>query len=262
MEKGMSAATEFVMNYIHNERNNIDFYVKKCLEQQYCEFTSEYQVEETLSLMLNNFLEQLNDEEKKQIRTYTGYQFKNINAILRNNWNYEVNGTLTLELQEEYLLLADAIRKIIYKAPFIPFDLKVYRGVSISAFRDYHITKLEDLIYLKNHYLFEDGFTSTSFIKEKCFYNKDIYTITGKPNILIEYLIPKGSDDGVPLLTEDISYSKELDEFLINSSSLFQVIDVQINEERQVAYLKVLLIPERIWNYQDYQKERETELRR
>ena len=34
MEKGMSAATEFVMNYIHNERNNIDFYVKKCLEDR------------------------------------------------------------------------------------------------------------------------------------------------------------------------------------------------------------------------------------
>lgn len=105
--------------------------------------------------------------------------------------------------------------------------------------------------------MYEEGFTSTSLIKEKSFYQRDVYTLTGKPNILIECFIPASSDDGIPLVMDDVSYSKGKCEFVINSSSLFKVIDVSVDELHQTASMKVLLIPEKVWNYQDYIRERE-----
>ena len=177
--------------------------------------------------------------------------------FLRNNWNYEVNGLLTKERKEEYLALAERMRTIFYKVASLEVGIKTYRGVSIEAFRSYQIHNLNELVYLKDKYLYEEGFTSTSLIKEKSFYQRDVYTLTGKPNILIECFIPVGSDDGIPLVMDDVSYSKGQCEFVINSSSLFKVIDVSVDEIHQTASMKVLLIPEKVWNYQDYICERE-----
>ena len=55
---------------------------------------------------------------------------------------------------------------------------------------------------------------------------------------------------------ESISYSANQAEFLIRDSSLFKVIDVKVDETKNVAFLKMLLVPERIWNLQDYENER------
>ena len=106
-------------------------------------------------------------------------------------------------------------------------------------------------------YLYEEGFTSTSLIAEKSFCYTEVYTLTGKPNIQIEYLIPAGSDDGVALLDEALSYSPNQEEFLIKNSSLFKVLDVKVDSTNNVAFLQVMLIPERIWDYPDYEKEKQ-----
>ena len=256
MEKGVSRTTEYLLRYIEDEKEAIEQYIKENLDGFYYEFKTKEEIDKIFSSLVDEFLSRLSLEQEQNLKAYTGYQFRNINALLRNNWNYEVNGSLTEEIKQEYSLLAERIREILYYALSLPLSIKAFRGVSLPAFYDYHITTLNDLVYLKGKYLFEDGFTSTSLLKEKCFYGKDVYTLTGKPNILIEYFIPKDSDDGV-FLTGEISYSEDLQEFLINSSSLFKVVDVLVDEKNNTAHLKVLLIPEKIWNYQDYKRERE-----
>ena len=111
------------------------------------------------------------------------------------------------------------------------------------------------MIYMKDQYYYASAFTSTSLLQEKCFYYEQS-SWSDKANILIEYYIPSGSDDGILLADEELSYSSKQWEFLINSSSLFKVIDVFVSEDKTYAKLKMLLIPEQIWNKRDYDMER------
>lgn len=256
MEKGFSSTTKYLLKYLEDEKKDVDLYVKRNLQHSYYEFKTKEEIDEIFAYTVHEFLKSISFEEEQDLKAYTGYQFRNINAILRNKWNYEANGILTEDKKEEYLLLAERIRKALMHAKTLSVSIKAYRGVSIEAFYDYQIYTLQDLTYLKDKYLFEDVFTSTSLLKEKCFYEKDVYTLNRKPNILIEYFIPSDSCDGI-LLTSELSYSESQQEFLIQSSSLFQVIDVRIDEEKNTALLKVILIPEKVWNYQDYIRERE-----
>lgn len=256
MEKGVSFNTSFLLDYIKEEEKEIEKYIEERLNESYYEFTNDDDMHQKLLGYFLDFLAKLNISEQEDLQSYTNYYFRNINAVLRNNWNYDVNGLLTEEKSAYYRELADRITKIIWKSSSIPFNLKVYRGVSIQAFYSYNIYSLDELVHLKGRYILDSGFTSTSLIKAKCFYNKDVYTLTGKPNILIEYLIPKGSDDGVGLVSEQITYSKSLDEFLINSFSLFKVVDVEIDKANNTAFIRALLIPEKIWNYKDYSHNR------
>lgn len=227
------------------------------LTKNYITFASSGRLSTMFDAILENYIKNLSLEEQKTIRSYTGYHFREINAVLRNTWNYDVNGKLTPELQDEYRKLSDNIRNILNKAPEISTGIKTYRGVSILAFQSYDIFSLNDLVYLQGKYLYEEGFTSTSLIAEKSFYYANPYTLTGKPNIQIEYLIPAGSDDGIALLDESISYSPNQEEFLIKSSSLFKVLEVKVDSTNNVAFLQVMLIPERVWNYPDYEKEKQ-----
>ena len=258
MEKGTNFNVAYLLRYIGPEKvQELEIYTADMLTKNYISFASSKHVESFFNDNLENFIKKLSLEEQKTIRSYTGYHFREINAILRNNWNYDVNGKLTPEIQNEYRELSDNIRGILNKAPQISNGIKVYRGVSILAFQSYGIFSLDDLVYLQDKYLYEEGFTSTSLIAEKSFCYTEVYTLTGKPNIQIEYLIPAGSDDGVALLDEALSYSPNQEEFLIKNSSLFKVLDVKVDSTNNVAFLQVMLIPERIWNYPDYEKEKQ-----
>ena len=257
MEKGTNYNVSYLLRYIgEDKQKELDSYIQEMNHQDYQKFSDESEVNNTFASFLNEYLSRLNNENLANLRSYTGLQFRNVNAVLRNNWNYEVNGRLTSELKEESLHLAEEIRHAINKAPQINGGIKTYRGVSIATFQSYNIFTLNDLYALEGKYLYEEGFTSTSLIKEKSFFYTDPFTLNGKPNILIEYLIPDGSDDGIALLSDEISYSPNQAEFLINSSTLFRVISVSVDEKNNVAYMKVLLIPQRIWNTQDYEMER------
>lgn len=257
MEKGTNCDIKYLLNYIGlPKKQEIETYITESLLKDYMKFFNEKEIANTLGSIVLEYLNKLNLEEATDLRSYTGYQFRNINAILRNNWNYKVNGKLTPELKEEYCLLAEKIQRALNKAPELPIGIKVYRGVSIQTFHSYGIFSLADLVHLNNQFFYEAGFTSTSLIENQSFYYKNPYTLTGKPNILIEYLIPEYSDDGIILLDESISYSVNQAEFLIKDSSLFKVIDVKVDETKNVAFLKMLLVPERIWNLQDYENER------
>ncbi len=257
MEKGTNYNIKYLLDYIGlSKKQEIETFIKESQLNSYMKFSNEKEIDDTLGSVVLEYLNKLTLEEANDLRSYTGFQFRNINAILRNNWNYEVNGKLTKELKEEYLLLSEKIQRALNKVIKLPLGIKVYRGVSIQAFHSYGIFSLKDLIYLKDQFFYEEGFTSTSLIENQSFYYKNPYTLTGKPNILIECLIPEDSDDGVILLDDAISYSTNLAEFLIRNSSLFKVIDVNIDEEKNIAFLKMVLVPERIWNFHDYEIER------
>lgn len=255
MEKGTNYNVDYVLRYIGNKKDEVESYIAECLTQEFTDDSNPELIAD-LKLAALEFIDNLTSEEQKSLRSYTGYQFRNINAVLRGKWNYEVNGLLTPELKKEYYELADQIRLVLNKAVPIPKNFKTYRGVSLLAFNSYSIFDLEDLPYLKGKYLYEEGFTSTSIEREKSFFYTNPYTLTGKPNILIEYLIPEGSDDGILLIDDTISYSPSQKEFIINSSSLFKVLDVKVDKQNNVAYLQVILIPEKVWNLVDYTKEK------
>ena len=261
VEKGSNYNVLYALSYIGDKKMEVENYIKECLNDKFVSFQNEEEIRKVFSLGTKEFLEKLSLEERNCLLNYTGLGFRNINAVLRNTWNYQVNGALSPELKKEYTLLGDQIRKVLNKALELPMGIKTYRGVSINAFYAYNISTIQDLKYLENGYLFEDGFTSTSLIKEKCFYYKNPYTLTGKPNILIEYLIPQNSCDGIPLISEESSLAVSQDEFLINRSSLFKVTKVSVDYSNNTAFLQVLLIPEKVWNYSDYIREREAAIK-
>ena len=182
MEKGISDNTSYVLRYIAERKDEVNSYIDEIVKKSYVSFETEDEIFFLLDHVLNSFLEELNLEEQQDLRRYTGLEFREINAVLRNCWNYEVNGKLTEGLKEKYILLAEKIRKIFVKAKPLPIGINTYRGVSLLAFQSYGIFKLTDLIYLKNQSLYEEGFISTSLIKKKSFYYNNPFTLTGKPN--------------------------------------------------------------------------------
>ena len=257
MEKGINSNTRYNIKYIGKERlSEIDEYIKEILfSKEVITFANKEEIEKSFTVFLDEFYERTSIQERASILSYTGLSFRKVNDYLRGIWNYEKNGKLTDEVKKEASSIADNLRKVLLKAPFLPFNMVVYRGVGISTFYSYGITKIEDLIYLKDIYLYEEGFTSTSLLRSNSFYSKqpEWGSIC---NIEIECLVPSESEDGVALIDNIISYSENQLEFLINSSSLFKVIDVKIDKESNKAKIKTILIPQKLWNPLDYDMER------
>lgn len=256
MEKGTNSNTKYILNYIGTKKvEEINAYIAKVLNEDIKVFASSNEIKEAFNEFLNIFYERTSTEERRNIQNYTGLSFRKVNSYLRGVWDYEKNGRLTDEIKEEASELASNLRRVLLKTPVLPFNMLVYRGVGIETFYSYGITKIEDLIYLKDRFMYESGFTSTSLLRSNSFYEN-------KPewgsicNIEIECLVPSESEDGLPLIDSVMSYSENQLEFLINSSSLFKVIDVEINKEQNTAKLKTILIPQKLWNPLDYEMER------
>ncbi len=203
---------------------------------------ADYEKENDLTKETEEFLSCLTEEEFLDLRTYTGYHFRDINAVLRDNWTYQENGMLSNEKRLEYLSLAERISSIIKKYPECEKGFTTYRGVNLNAFKKYHITSLEQLIFLKDHYMYEEGFTSSSISPDSSYFGR------GLADIEITYLIPKGSKDGCFLLDDNLSYSKNQKEYLLDKGCLTKVVDVKIDKENQKAYLRSILIPKEKWN--------------
>lgn len=92
------------------------------------------------------------------------------------------------------------------------------------------------------------GFTSTSLIRDKSFFDRDL-EYHEKCDVEIEFLIPKECNEGIPLINKDLSFSSEEEsEFLLDSHSLSKIIDVKISEDKKKAYLKGVFIPKKIYD--------------
>ncbi|MBE6155052.1 MAG: hypothetical protein E7163_05765 [Firmicutes bacterium] len=252
MEIGYNKNVRYILSFIGIENVElIEAYIENILRQEFVDFSSEEDITKVLEEYANSYTGKLALNEIETIRSYTGFRFRELNAVLRNNWNYEINGKLTDEIRREYLSLSEDIKQIIAKTTDLPTNIKTYRGVSIDAFSGYGIRKINDLKYLEGKYLYESGFTSTSLVEKNCFfYNQSDWGT--KSNILIEYLVPS-SDDGIWLNNDLLSYSASQNEFLINSASLFKVLNVEVNNLDDTVKMQVMLIPKKMWNKVDYE---------
>ena len=82
MEIGTSIQTRYINKLLDEDTKlEIDLIVKEAASYEYKKPTFN-----------NEFSDSLSEEERMTIRSYTGYNYKKINAILRNNWNYEEHG--------------------------------------------------------------------------------------------------------------------------------------------------------------------------
>lgn len=242
--QGDNRVTKSVLRMIGDEKlSEIDLYVSKILSREFSYgLDSDY-----LQIVLNRFISELSSEELLILRSYTGYNYKNINAILRNNWNYDEHGLLNDEIKAKFLELANELKKIIDKFPTIDMDFYAYRGVDLEVLKKFEIKSLEDLMYLKGKYMYEEGFTSTSIAKESSYFNKSFEN--GKIcNVGIKYLIPRESSDGVLLIDDMLSFSPNQNEYLLNSGSLVKVVDVNIDLENNLGELVVVLVPKKVWD--------------
>lgn len=248
MEIGHSKITDTILKFIGNDtKYEIDQFVEKVKNQNFIEIDSQEALQNIFKYNISDFLNLVTHDELLDLRSYTGYNFKNINALLRNNWTYEENGLLNIETKKRFFDLSNKISTILNKFPPLSYNFTTYRGTTLDSFSKYGITTISDLKSMKGNYMFEEGFTSTSAIEDSCYFNKTLDT-GKKYNVKIKYLITPEYDEGALLLNNDMSYSINQNEYLINKGSLSKVVDVEINEELNQAILTVVLVPRKKWD--------------
>lgn len=258
MEQGKSRKTNIILNFLDsNTKREMEEFVQKNTSQNFIEIRNSQDLNILLKENINTFINNLGEGELMALRSYTGYNFKNINAILRGNWSYEENGKLTDEIRNNFLDISKKISTIIQKFPNIPFNFTTFRGTTISSFHEYGVFSIKDLMVLKNNYMYESGFTSTSIIEDSCYFKKNLETEKNY-NIKIKYLITAEYNEGALLTSYYTSYSPNQNEYVLDSSCLSKIIDVQINEELDEAVLTAIVIPKKIY---DFEKQNENKIK-
>lgn len=248
--------TNAVLRLIGEEgMNNVDSYTSEVMDRSYKTFNSSDELKTFFDNYLLNFYTNSSLDDLEIIRYYTGPSFKDINAVLRDNWNYEINGLLTDDRKNE---LKDTARKLSVSidksSSELPSNIKVYRGVSLDAFKDYGISDISDLKNLVGQYYYERGYTSTSLLRESSSFNSNS-EYWSNCDIEIEYLVPSEFSEGLPLITDDLSYSGIKHEFLINTGCLSKIVDVIIDNNGK-AYITAVVVPKKVWDkdYRDQHK--------
>lgn len=237
MEKGTSIETRLIARSLTEEDHLIILELLKNIELSPLR-------KPDFSDCLRKIYQQCNETDLMNLRTYTGYNFKSINAVLRDNWTYEENGLLTPEKEADFQNRATEISRIIRESPRVEEPFVTYRGTTLKEFKKYGITSLEELTCLKDKFLYESGFTSTAINERTSYFSKEIEGVDH--NIEIIYLIPGNSQDGIPLTTKDLSYSPAQQEYLLDCGSLSKVLNVEVTNNQ--AILTVLLVPKYIWD--------------
>ena len=230
---------------------DVEKYIEEILSRKYIEFENEEEIKKFFINDLENIYENNPYNSIEALRYYTGIAYREVNQILRNKWDYETSGNLTEEKKASVIKITNAINSVMLNNKELNYNIKAFRGVSLSSFKDYGISSLEELINLKGQYYFESAFTSTSLLRDKSFFNRSLEWHENC-NIEIEYLIPMEATDGIPLIDNNLSYSNSQSEFLLNNDSLSKIIDVNIVDGK--AYIKMAYIPKKIWDlsYKNY----------
>ena len=253
MVVGESKVTNMFLRMLGNDvKESIEYYLNDVCSRTFLVMNSMKQVNNVFGNSVDSFLNCLNPSEMLDLRSYTGYNFKNINAILRGNWNYEVNGYLDQNKSLEYRKLASNITSILNKFDTPNIDFITFRGTTLDSFSSYGIYSIADLENLEGKFLYEQGFTSTSILESSSYSNKKLDD--GRYcNVSIRYLIPAESTDGALLVDDGMSYSTGQNEFLLNSGSLTKIIDVKVDMNTNTAILTGVLVPKNIYDL-DYAK--------
>lgn len=214
--RGESRTTKILLQLIGEAKiKEIDNFVMASGGRLFYEIKDQNQLTKLFKNLTMQFKNHLTLDDLMIIRSYTGYQFKNINAILRNHWSYQECGLLTDEIKNKYQMLAQKIECLLDKFPSLEMDVTTYRGVELNSFKKVDVNSLKELEFMKGKYMYEEGFTSTSIIKNNSYFNQNLEN--GKNyNIEIRYLIPKESKDGALLIEDNLSFSPGQTEYLIN----------------------------------------------
>lgn len=247
-EPGISLTTKMLLKFLSTEKKEeMIFFENDRLSEEYIEFKNQNQLESLLRDIFEKFISTLSENEKELIRYYTGTAYKEINAVMRKNWTYEENGLLTEKKKQLYETLGKELTNIINKCPSLNTNIKTYRGVSLQQFKEYGIKSLSDLKEMEGKYFYDQGYTSTSLIKNNSLVGiKNFFC--GERNIEMEYLIPSSCQDGALLLGSESSYYSTEQEYLINNNNLIKIISVEIDEKNNKAFMKALLLPKTLWN--------------
>ena len=243
MEKGQSITSQLVLKSIEDKMDIINALVEENINIEVKTIPKD-KIKKYFQKGFNKI--RLKKIDYLILRNYTGFNFKGINGLLRNKWNNKSNGQLNEEKEYRFRSNAENISYLIKKFPKNRKAFKVYRGVTIEAFKDYGIDNLDELVYLKNKFLFEQGFTSTSLLRDTSYFNKEI---DGRLyNIELEIVVPKGSQDGMPLTGYELSFSPGQNEYVIDNESLIKITSVKV--EDNYAFLEGILIPKKIYNFE------------
>lgn len=198
---------------------------------------------------IDDFKNGLTFNDLEYLRSYTGYNFRNINAILRHKWNYYENGKLDDSIKKDYLNRSYKIEELLNMFPPIDLCFNTYRGVTLSYFKDYGINNIDDLVNLKNKFIYEEAFTSTSIINGSHFFNKENERQINY-NVEIVYKVDGNYSSGALLLDDDLTFSTSQAEYLINRDSLSKVNEVIIKDDTATIY--VTLLPSKLWDKKRY----------
>lgn len=248
MEKGTSRDIRTIFRFLDADRKEeMEFFVNDAIQEEYIELESEEQVREMFGDVYRQFLSTLKTTDLEKLKHYTGFSYKEINAILREKWNYEANGQLTPEKKLHYQKVGYEIGEILNRCPSLNANLKVYRGTSLKQFHEYGIFSLADLKEMEGKYFYEKGFTSTSLVRKRSLLGMSNF-FTGERNIEIEYLIPACCQDGGLLMDSVSSFYDEESEFLINKGSMSKILSVEIDEEKNTAFIRAALVPQMVWD--------------
>ena len=242
--KSKDSTTNFVLKCIGEDGiNEIDNYVEQMCTENFKVFNNGEEVDDYFFNYLDELKRNLTYEDINNIKDYTNRCYSRINDLLRNKWNYEINGRLTETDKQEYRQLASDIDQIIKNSPIIPENLVVFRGVNINAFYDFGINNLDSLVEMKNQYMYQQGFTSTSLVQESSLSGQNNWY--GNINISMKIMIPKDNNEGMILGSNNSVYSEEK-EYLITAGTLIKILDVNVigNE----AKITAMYIPKRIWD--------------
>jgi len=247
-EKGTNKYVEKFLKFIsEQDKINMEYFCLESINREYKKIENSMDI----SSLLEN--DEISYEDSDFLLNYSGFNYKHINAVLRDTWNYEENGDISKA--EEYKKLASKLQQIIMEHPTILNDnITVYRGVDLSCFRQYGIETLEDLKSLEGKHMLDRGFVSTSVQEDRSFFKKE-NDLGLNYNVQIEYMVPHEFKDGI-YLNGSTSYTPMQEEFLINSSNLSKVSSVTINDDN-TAIIRATIIPKEL--YDDYYKNRSNE---
>ena len=118
MEKGTSTDTRLIFSFLgKDKKEEIDFFANDASQEEYHQIKSAQEVEDLFGEITFNFLLNSKQSELNILKSYTSYTYKELNAVMRNTWNYEENGRLTPEIKQDYLDRGERMTKLIRKFP-------------------------------------------------------------------------------------------------------------------------------------------------
>ena len=235
----------------------IENYASDIAQEPIVMFHNEKEISDYFREMNKKFNEENNEECLNNFRYYTGSSYTKVNELLRGIWDYEINGERTKEKINLYTQMIEQMEKSLNKVSELPSNIVTYRGTNLKTFAAYNINSLDDLKSLEGNYIYDNSFVSTSLLEKGCMFQKET-SYFGTYNILVKYIIPRDSKEGLPIFNSQ--YADE-SEYLINRGSLVKVMDTFVTNG--CAYITCVLIPRKLWSKDyNYQLESENEVTR